>query len=505
MENAFLYFYHKRTLLFFLVLGCIAFIASMWQRYAYIDDCFFGEQAYWLAKDGITRTESIQAGLGWEERLFVYHKLNIWVGAVIIKTFGWSVYYLKTFTLIIYASFFFLLKKYLQAAGKQFPDATFLLVSLLIFINPLTFIYGFTYRPEILVMAAGFVSFIALEMIRTNDSRSLLWIIIAGVSAGLAFLTHLNGIIFAVSGFFYLLIYRKYKLLIPFMLSGGIIMAFYFIDLLPPGNMVRFLAQINNWPDEVSGNFQTNVNVFNGILIKLSSEHQRFFWSDKVFAFSILFIFSIVLAFKYMKENHKPLLIYTAMLILFLNLLGSHIAERYLLYYFPMMALIIALSILYLLKQRRFFRLALLSIVLLIQVGLTAKHWLYIMNENSDFTTVNKELSKAIPEESKIILAPYSFIFNEISEKTLTYHTLEYFEVLQKRKLTGKEALAHCAQLGIDHIIINYFPCRVNKVDRWFEPAYIGDDINYKVFKIYKNHIILSRINKDWNEQQVIN
>ena len=497
MDKAFSYFYHKRTMLFFLILGCIAFITSMWQRYAYIDDCFFGEQAYWLAKDGIVRTKSIQIGLGWEERLFVYHKLNIWIGALIIKTFGWSVYYFKTFTLIIYLSFFFLLKKYLQIDRTRFPEVAYLLVYLLMFINPLTFIYGFTYRPEILVMVSGFLSFMALEKVRTKASRTFIWIIIAGIAAGIAFLTHLNGIIFVVSGFFYLIIYRKYRSLIPYLLSVGVIMSFYFIDLLPPGNMTRFLTQINNWPDAVSSNYHSKTNFLTNFLLKFATEHQRFFWSDKVFAFSILFFLSVIFAFKYLKEKHKPLLIYTAMLILFLNLLGSQIAERYLLYYFPMMALIIALSILYLLKQRRFYRLAILSIVLLIQIGLTAKHWLSIMDENSDFITVNNELSNIIPSESKRILAPYSYIFNEIDNKILTYHTLEYYEVLQKKKLTGTEALAHCAQLGIDHIIIDYFPFRINKVDRWFEPAFHGTDINYRVFRIYKGHIILSLIKKD--------
>ena len=497
MDKVFLYFFNKRTLLFILFLGCIAFIISMWQRYAYIDDCFFGEQAYWLAKDGVVRTKTIHAGLGWEERLFVYHKLNIWIGALIIKTLGWSVYYFKTFTLLVYLSFFFLLKKYLQIDRSRFPDLTYLMVCLLIFINPLTFIYGFTYRPEILVMATGFVSFKALEMVRSSDSRSFFWIIIAGVAAGLAFLTHLNGLIFAVSGFFYLIIYRKYRFLIPYLFSGGIIMFFYFIDLLPSGNIVRFLAQINNWPDDVSGNFHSKTNFIIGVFVKLSTEHQRFFWSDKVFAFSILFFLSVLMAFKHLKETHRPLLIYTAMLILFLNLLGSQIAERYLLYYFPMMALLIALSVLYFLKQRQFVRLTVVSIVLLVQLGLTAKHWLSIMNENSDFVTVNEELHNAIPSDSEIILAPYTFIYNEISDKILTYHTLEYFEVLQKKQFTGADASAYCAKLGIDHIIIDYFPSVDKKVDRWFEPALSGNDLNYRIFRKYKGHIILSRIRKD--------
>ena len=497
MDKFFLYFFHKKTILFILIIGCIAFIVSMWQRYAYIDDCFFGEQAYWLAKDGIVRTKTIQAGLGWEERLFVYHKLNIWIGALIIKTLGWSVYYFKTFTLIVYLSFFLLLKKYLLIDSSRFPDGTNLLVCLLIFINPLTFIYGFTYRPEILVMATGFASFMALEKVRTSDSRSSLWIIVAGIAAGLAFLTHLNGLIFAVSGFFYLVIYRKYRLLVPYLFSGGIIMFFYFIDLLPSGNMARFLSQISNWPDDVSGNFHSKTNVIISALVKLSTEHQRFFWSDKVFAFSILFFLSVIMAFKHLKETHRPLLIYCAMLILSLNLLGSQIAERYLLYYFPMMALLIALSVLYFLKQRQFWRLTLVSIVLLIQIGLTAKHWLSIMDENSDFITANKELSNSIPAESERILAPYSYIYNEISDKTLTYHTLEYFEVLQRKKFTGAEASAYCALLEIDHIIIKYYPAIDKKVDRWFEPALNGNDLNYRIFRKYKDHIILSRIKKD--------
>jgi hypothetical protein len=497
MDKVFLYFFHRNTIIFILILGCIAFIVSMWQRYAYIDDCFFGEQAYWLANDGIVRTKTIHAGLGWEERLFVYHKLNIWIGALIIKTLGWSVYYFKTFTLIVYLSFFFFLKKYLQIDRSRFPELTYLLVCLLIFLNPLTFIYGFTYRPEILVMATGFVSFIALEKVRTSDSRPFFWVIIAGIAAGLAFLTHLNGLIFAVCGFFYLIIYRKYRFLIPYMFSGGIIMFFYFIDLLPSGNFGRFLSQISNWPDDVSGNFHPNANVIIGALVKLSTEHQRFFWSDRVFAFSILFFLSVLLAFKHLKETHRPLLVYTAMLILFLNLLGSQIAERYLLYYFPMMALIIALSVLYFLKQRQFMRLTLVSIVLLVQLGLTAKHWLSIMGENSDFVTVNQELSNFIPAESELILAPYTYIYNEISDKTLTYHTLEYFEVLQRKKFAGAEASAHCAQLGIDHIIIKYYPDIDKKVDRWFEPALSGNDKNYRIFRKYKGHIILSRIKKD--------
>jgi len=496
MESIFRYLYSRKVLLALLAISGIGFIISMWHRFAYIDDCFFGEQAYWLAKTGIVHTKSIQVGLGWDERLFVYHKLNIWFGALIIQTFGWSIYYFKMFTLLVYLSFFFVLKRYLKLHQNQYPPESFLIVCVLVFANPLMFIYGFTYRPEILVMFFGFISFMAIENVRTGISKPTYWAILAGIASGLAFLTHLNGIIFGVSSFFYLVIYRKYKELPGFVIAALIIASVYFIDLLPAGNLERFLIQLRNWPDAVSGNYLSGKSLFESVFLKLVSEHTRFFWSDRVLAFSCLFFVSVILSFKHIIANYKPLLIYTAMLIIFLNLLGSQIAERYLIYYLPMMALIITISISHLLKQKRYNWLALSSFILLLQFGLVLKHWSSIMKENSGFTAIHQEIGSLLPGSHPKVLAPYPYIFNEISKASiLTYHSLEYFEVIQNKKLSGSDALIRCKELGIDYIIVAKGLENDREKIRWFEPALLGNDLNYKVFKSYKGYTILSAMN----------
>ena len=476
-------------------LAILAFLISLWHRYAYIDDCWFGEQAYWLARQGIVRTETIQAGLGWEQRLFVYHKLNIWIGALIVKYIGWSVYYFKTFTLLVYLSFFYLLYKYLRFQKSPDSREYFCLSALLVFANPLMFIYGFIYRPEILVMVLGFGSFIAIEKVRTGILKPQYWAILAGIASGAAFLAHLNGIIFGLGGFVYLLIYRKYKVLPAYLVSLIIIASAYFIDLFPAGNMEHFLIQMKNWPDAVSGNYFSGKSVIWNVLLKLGSEHQRFFWSDKAAVFSGIFFLSALISFRYLKENHRPLLIYTGLLILLLNLFGSQVAERYLIYYLPMMSLVITYSVFHLVSQKRYAWLSVLSLALLLQFGILAKHCAIITGKNSDFPGIHREIGRLIPLNSQKVLAPYHYIFNEMGVRPLlTYHSLEYFEVKNHRKLAGDEALTRCKELGVDCIIVDSGLESDPEKYNWFRPAIEGSDPNYEVFKRYKGYIILSAV-----------
>jgi hypothetical protein len=482
-----------KTLKFLLGFSMIAFCASLWHRYAYIDDCWFGEQAYWLAKSGIVKTPSIQAGLGWEEQLLVYHKLNIWIGAFIVKLAGWSVYYFKIFILVVYLLFFYLL--YLHQGRNN--SRTYLLVALLVFANPLMFIYGFTYRPEILVMTCGFGSFVALEKIRSSSSRPLLLAAAGGAAAGLAFLSHLNGMIFPISGGIYLILSRKYKEIAVFGISFLLVAYWYFRDLVPAGNLELFLSQVKNWPDAVGGNYLGGESVISRIFLKLLHEHERFFWSDKVAVFSGIFLLSIVLSIRHLLKEHKLLLIYTGSLILFLNFLGSQIAERYLIYYLPFMALIIGHSILYHLHRKHYHIQIVFIILVIVQLVITGKHWASIMSKNNDFTRINHELSMMIPSGENKILAPYHFIFNEIGRgDILTYHTIEYFEVKEIRKLSCQEALERCRHMNIRYIIVDKCLEQDEAKYRWFEDAIRGTDLNYRKFMDHEGFLILERLNR---------
>lgn len=481
-------------LLILLSITVLLFIASLWHRYPYIDDCWFGEQAYWLSKDGIVKTVTIHAGLGWEHRLFVYHKLNIWIGALIVYMAGWSLYYLKTFTLLIYLFFFYLLFRYFKLYERPGIDQKLLLTSFLIFANPLMFIYGFTYRPEILVMTLGFSSFLMLEKARITNSGSYQWVTLAGITTGAAFLAHLNGIIFGAAGFIYLIIFRKFRYVPLYLVSLAVTSGIYFIDILTPGNFRQFIVQINNWPDNIRGNYGRHELPIVSVLSKLLNEHQRFFWSDKVAIFSGLFFVSVIANFRYLIKEHRALIIYTGLLILLLNLLGSQIAERYLIYYLPMMAIIIAVSLLNMLKTERYKTLMFAIVLVALQMVILTRHWQEIMKRNIDNTLINQQISENIPVSHGLIMAPYSFIFDEIEDRPLlTYHSLEYYEAAEKRKFSGNEALKRCLELGVDYIVVDKDLEKDKEKYPWFEPAIKGNDQNYRVFKKVNGCFILRR------------
>ena len=88
-----------------------------------------------------------------------------------------------------------------------------------------------------------------------------------------------------------------------------------------------------------------------GRLSKLLSEHKRFFWGDRVMGFSILFFCSLVLNFRYLKREYADLLLFFLLLVLSLNIFGSHVAERYVLFYYGAMCVITSVSIIALQDQ----------------------------------------------------------------------------------------------------------------------------------------------------------
>src|SRR5690606_1206580 len=75
----------------------------------------------------------------------------------------------------------------------------------------------------------------------------------------------------------------------------------------------------------------------------LLSEHRRFFWGDRVIVFSVIFFVALISNFKQLKKRHKDLIIYMGIIVFSLNVFGSHVAERYLLFYYGFMAFISAI------------------------------------------------------------------------------------------------------------------------------------------------------------------
>ena len=436
--------------------GILVFMASMWHRFIYIDDAFFGEQSFWLAKEGVVKTATLIDFLGSDHRLFSYHKLNIFIGALLIKVFGWSVNPLRFATLIFLIGFLWVLYSFFKDNKAWFSRDHLIVTVFIILFNPLIVLYAFTFRPEIWVMFFGFSSYWLLEKSFVNVHAQRI-LVLSGMLAGLAFLTHLNGLIFSVAGLMVLVLAKKWKGALIFSMSSGIICLLYFFDLWQEGHFEMWLYQIKNWPDNNATNYLSDnfFNLFLNIMIKLSEEHQRFFWSDRVWAISAFFLLALIPNFKYLFRQHTHLMVYILTLILTLNIAGSQIAERYLIYFFPFMAIIIAIDIIRMKEKSAYIRKWLYAVLLILQLIFVTKMFVGIFQKNNNHTKISKGMLSEIPDKTALTLVPYTFIFNELENYNLaSFKAFEYYQVSVKHPLTQQEFFTRAATLNIKYIVV---------------------------------------------------
>lgn len=477
-------------------LAILTFIISFYHRYIYIDDAWFGEQAYWLAKTGIVKSVSIKNFFGWDSHLLVYHKLHIIIGAALIKLFGWSVTPLRGFSFLILILFVIMLSQYFIKRKVIFSNGELIIALFFLAINPLIALYGFTYRPEILVMALGFASFAALDSYITKSKKTSLPIL-AGLLAGLAFYTHLNGMIFGMAGVVLLLWYRMFRQVFVFGFFTFVTASFYFYELLNPENLNVFFYQMANWPDPVGTQyFDNSVGGFlTAVLKKLSDEHMRFFWSYKVWGFSALFIFLILLNFSFLRKNHKHLLVYLFSLILCLNIFGSQIAERFLLLFMPYMLIIISIGITRIKLKSRLFGKSVVLLFLILNLTGLALIFDDIFSRNNDFLTLHEKVMANIPDEETNILVSYPFVFNALENRNLiTYKTFEYNQVRFKKEYSQMEFLSKADSLNIGYIIVP--PDMISEDDNRFPflcDGLIDDNPLYELWDKESDHLILKR------------
>lgn len=445
----------KPVLLILLIIGAIAFFITSLNRYVYIDDAFFGEQAYWLAKSGVVKIPSMIDFLGCDVQLFSYHKLNIFVGALLIKLFGWGITPLRLTSLLFFIALIFVFYRYYKLEKQTFSSSHFWIATFILIFTPLVYLHAYTFRPELWVTFFGFVSYFFLNrFFKEGHSK---FVAIAGLFAGLAFLTHLNGLIFPVAGFVVLLFQRKYRPLLLFSVLTGLVCSFYLWDLVQGDNFSTWLYQLKNWPDNNSPNYFKGdfLSLVKGVLIKLSQEHQRFFWSPKVWVISIFFILSFVFNFKYLIKNHRILFIYIVTLIITQNIAGSQIAERYLLYYYPFFAIIIAIDVVRLFSEKANVRKVLYMVLFVLQVGFVGKMFADIVERNEFTIRSYDETLAKIPDTKSRILVPYEMFFNGLDTYNLvSYKGFEYYQVRINHKLTQQEFFERAAMFNIKFIVV---------------------------------------------------
>lgn len=417
---------------------------------------WYGEQAYYLAHEGVVKLKSMEGILDFNERMFVYHKLHVIIGAAVFKIFEWSVYPLKFVTLFIYLLFFFCLYIYYKQNKHNLNLAIFIVACTLIFLNPNIFLYAFNFRPDILVMVLAFASFLFID--KHLKDENIKWVYLAAIFAGLAFFAHLNGIVVPIAGFILLALYKKYKsLLIFFVVSVGV-GSLYFYDLWQEGNWDAMVYEFKNYPLLSFGKRQlTGIEGFLWVRVSaFLSEPRRFFWNYHVYPFSILFLVSYIFTFRYLYKFYRPLMIYCTLFILGISFLVSTKSPHYLIYFYPYMALISSIAIFYAINKKNTYLNFIFIAAFLIQFYNLNYLFVTIINRNDDFVTRHETHLKEVPDQSGRILVPYEYIFNAMTEYDLINTSgFAYYQMDLGSEFTKDTFFQRAIDLNIDFILLD--------------------------------------------------
>ena len=211
----------------------LLYLISLIDRYPHLDDAWLAEHSYWFAKDGVAKSKLMTGFAGSEDRLLLHHKLFTLQGAAIIRLFGFHLAVMESVALLYFLLFICMFWSFLDRLNFRFDKKTKVFAVWLIFFNPLVFEFSYVFRPETMLMTLGLVSylFIYKSLAQEIATKYSLWYsLVAGLFAGMAMFTHLNGIVFASAGFLlFLLRWKPIKLLL-FTLGVLFIGTGYFFD-----------------------------------------------------------------------------------------------------------------------------------------------------------------------------------------------------------------------------------------------------------------------------------
>lgn len=246
------------------------------------DDAWFAEQSYWLKETGIVRSNFFTGVLDWDKQLLVSHKLFLAVGAALMALSGNNLVAVQFSGLIFFLIMVLEIGAYVYKREQSRQSFYLLAILILIFSNRLLIKMSFENRPEMMLAALGFGSFLYLNGPQTKPFR----VVLAGILAGLAFLTHLNGAIYSVAGFAMLLYLRDYKSALLFGICTGLVSFCYFIDVfMAPNGLSVWYYQFRHDPAT-----QNAFGLWSKLTVMLTYP-KMFFQPLEVLALSLVLLF----------------------------------------------------------------------------------------------------------------------------------------------------------------------------------------------------------------------
>lgn len=377
-------------------------------KFIHMDEAIIGEHAYWFAKLGYVKSQLfVGMGQGYEYQQLFYHKLFVWVGALVTRVFGFSLINLRMVSLVSFLVFVVILFRYIKSRISSNYKGVFFSTLLILLVNAFIFEFSFLYRPEVMLMTIGFSSFVLLNNYIEKDRY--LMIVAAGALAGLAAVVHLNGLVFPTTGFLFLLLSKRYVSSLVFGGIGALFMCLYFMDVAHPEKFMNMVKQFSTDPT-----LHSYASDPFGILWRFLKEHERFFHSPKEISMTILVLFSIFLLRKDMEGPTKRILLYLVILVCAMALLTHGKTSKYGIVYLPYFGILCGMAIHRALRYhnaRYSLILWLAGAYLVIQLFFTSQ----LISRKETASAQHNILMNKIPNGSKVV-GPDSFMFTALGK-----------------------------------------------------------------------------------------
>lgn len=443
--------WRARTFLALAALFALVFLASLPHRVLYVDDAILGEQAYWLARDGVVRSELFHGLLGYERRMFVFHKLFVPQGALFVRLFGWSAPALKSSSALYFAATALALWLYLRSARDRFSPAARAFALFLFVAHPMAFEHGFTFRPEMMLACAGLVSYALLERgLRGGGAR---WIAGSAAMAGVACLVHLNGLMFVAAGTLALFVARRWRAACGFVALALAVASLYLVDALRAGELGTLVEQFRGDPALVPSDF-----AWWAPFDRLLHEPRRLVRRGQDVGMLLFVALALASSWRALWRRERTLVVYALACVVVLGAIGQSKTTKYMLAYLPELALLVAAGLDELAARANAMpRRALAAVALIAAFVICAGTYdARKIAKASRPELRNAAIGELVLGDAPVVLASDGFVFDEIERFPI--RSLRRYRLLGERR--GRELeLAELFELaradGVTHVVLD--------------------------------------------------
>jgi hypothetical protein len=437
---------HQWTFLLWIAL--VLFGISLANRPVEFDDAWFFEQAFFLARDGVIRSELFTGFYGWDKQIFITQKGNVWIIAWLIELLGPTPLAARlpalSYGLLLLASMTLYTRKFIGA--KAIP-----IVITMTLLSGSFLRLSYIARPELLLASMTIFTFLALSPRPGNASHTVLLPILAGLGSGITLLFHLNGSILVAAGGLYLLWQRRWTHLGVFCIFSTLAASTFLWDVLWEGEMQELVynfrvdpatAGTKSWAAKVS-NFLELHRIFtvrgeNAILTTMGLLSYAFFYRRKV-------------------TYGQDLTHFFLCFFVSFALLNNRVTSLYFGLFFPFFVLLSAHSLFVLAKSERpkcekLWRsaFAFLSLIHVLAGFALAGHYGYKGFSTQGIIEHNKAIVSALPTKPEAVIAPNTFVFGTIGEMKVIG--------LNKYLMAGVDPFDEAGQLKIEYLIFEDHP-----------------------------------------------